>query len=256
MTTRAAALVIILAAGQLAPNVTHTRLVAQAQSSQGPARSGDSLPISVNGLEVVIRAARDLFVADEPLVMNVTFRNTSPAAFRAPDRLRSPQTLSWTLNVEEATTARRFTGVNLRPSGAAPQRGEITPVPLAPGEAQSSPVTFHMFGFIEGALGYQAARNAYFQKVVAGRGTPRGDEIVRLTGRGRAVPQEFHLPPGTYNVSVDVEFPRFLDRPNLPKDIQAEKDRLERDPVPIWNGAAVRSNTVELRIMPSPKPNR
>jgi hypothetical protein len=254
MTKTSAALVMILAAGQLLPNVTQAHLGAQAQSGQGRTKAFDSQP-GVNGLEVVIQAAKDAFAADEPLVMNVTFRNTSPAAFRVPDRIRPPQTGSWTLNVEEAA-GRRFTGVNLRPSGAAPQPGEIAPVPFAPGEAQTASVMFQMFGFVEGALGYQAARNAHFQKVVAGRGTPRGDEIVRMTGRGTAIPQEFQLPPGTYAVSVDVEFPAFPDRANLPENIQAEKARLERDPVPLWKGGAVRSNRVELRITPPANPTR
>ena len=256
MLNSSTALALILAAGQLATNMTHAQRLAPAQSSQVAGQSGTSKSAGVNGLEVVIRPTKDAFVAEEPLVLTVTFHNTSAAAFRVPDQIRPPQTSMWTLNAEEAATAKRFTGINLRPGGAAPQPGAITPVPLAPGAAQSSTVTFQMFGFIEGALAYQAARNEYFQKVVAGRGTPRGDEIARLTGRGSAVPREFHLPPGTYTVSVDVAFPAYPDRPNLPAAVQAEKDRLERDPVPLWKGDAVRSNAVTLRIMPPATPNR
>jgi hypothetical protein len=64
------------------------------------------------------------------------------------------------------------------------------------------------------------------------------------------LPQEFQLPPGTYSVSVTVQFPTFLFRAlaDLPAEVQAEIVRLERDPVPIWKGGTIQSNTVEIRI--------
>jgi hypothetical protein len=233
----------VLAMSLLLPYGHHKRLSAQAQ-----ARPVDSQPASVNGLEIVVQAAKGAFAADEPMVMNVTFRNTSASAFRVPDRIQPPQTRSWALQVVDMMTGRRFTGVNLRPSGAAPMPGEITPVPLQPGERLSSPVVFQMFGFVEGALEYQAAKNVFFQRVVAGRGTPRGDEIVRMTVRGTSVPQEFYLPAGAYAVGMAVQFPAFPDSPNLPADVQAEKARLERHPVPLWKGGVVGTNQVEIRI--------
>ena len=45
-------------------------------------------------------------------------------------------------------------------------------------------------------------------------------------------------------VSLDVDFPAYPDRPNLPAAVQAERDRLERDPVPLRKGSAVQSNAV------------
>jgi hypothetical protein len=154
------------------------------------------------------------------------------------------------LHVVDKTTGKRFTGVDVRPSGAAYMPGEITPVLLQTGERQSSPVTFQMFGFVEGALEYQAAKNAIFEKVVAGRGTPRGDSIVRMSrgGRGTSVPREFFLPAGTYDVSVAVQFPAFPDGPDLPTIVRAEKERQQRDTVPLWKGGVVRTNQVEVRI--------
>jgi hypothetical protein len=241
-------MLILLAASHLFSYGPHKRLNAQAQAA-----TADSQPTSVNGLEIVVQAAKGAFAADEPMVMNVTFRNTSASAFRVPDRTQPPQTRSWALRVVNMATGRRFTGVNLRPSGAAPMPGEITPVPLQPGERQSSPVAFQMFGFVDGALDYQAAKNVFFQRVVAGRGTSRGDEIVRMTGRGTSVPQEFYLSAGAYAVSVAVQFPEFPERPNLPADVQAEKARLERDPVPLWKGGVVGTNRVEVRITPPAK---
>jgi hypothetical protein len=239
-------ILIVLAASLLLPYGPHERLNAQAQAGTTGSQNA-----SVNGLEIVVQAAKDAFAADEPMVMNVTFRNTSASAFRVPDRIQPPQTRSWALQVIDMTTGRRFTGVNLRPSGAAPMPGEIRPISLQPGERQSSSVAFQMFGFVEGALEYQAAKNVVFQRVVAGRGTARGDEIVRMTGRGTAVPHEFYLPAGAYAVSVAVQFPVFPDSPNLPADVQAEKARLERDPVPLWKGGMVGTNQVKVRITKS-----
>jgi hypothetical protein len=214
--------------------------------------SGQEVSMIVDGLEVVIGAEQNGFAADEPISVKVTFRNTSSAALRAPDQIQPPQIGSWTLNFEEVTTRRKFTGVILRPSGAAPRVGDIKPALLNPGEAQSAAVTFQNFGFVEGAFENRAAGNIIWDQLVKGRGTPRGDEIIRATrgGRGTTLPQEFQLPPGTYSVSVTVQFPTFLFRAlaDLPAEVQAEIARLERDPVPIWKGGTIQSNTVEIRI--------
>jgi hypothetical protein len=104
-------MLIALAASHLLPYGLPGRVDAQARAADPP-------PISVNGLEILVRPARPSFATDEPIAMTVTFRNTSTSAFRVPDRTQPPQTAKWVLHVVEKTTGKSFTGVDLRPCGA------------------------------------------------------------------------------------------------------------------------------------------
>jgi hypothetical protein len=191
------------------------------------ALAAQAVPEGKLGFSVAAEAARAAVKPGEPLVLQLTFRNTSDQAFRLPDRITPAPYDYWYLKLQEATTRKTFTGFSTRPMGAAPQPGEIQPELLRAGEVKTATVAFPEFAFLEGDMDFQAARNVWFPQ--------------RQNGA-------FQLPAGTYNVSVIVRFRAYPNRPNLPQNIQDAQRALENDPVPLWKGGEIMSSPAQIKV--------
>jgi hypothetical protein len=167
------------------------------------------------GLAVIAEPARASVRPGDPIVIRLTFRNTSDAAFRLPDQIAPAPYPSWFLKVQDVTTGKSFTGVSTRPLGAAPEPGEINPQVMQPGGVKTITVAFSEFAFVEGDLGFQEARNIWF-------------------------PQRLNAPPtlaaGTYDIRAGIRFRSFPVRPNLPPEIVEAQRALEAGSIPLWSG--------------------
>jgi hypothetical protein len=215
-------------------------LAATAQTPPPP-----SSPAEKDGLTVVLQPLKDTFQLGEPLAIKLTFQNTSKEAFRLPDRVNPAKLNYWQLQLTNVDTGKSYTGVTTLPMGAAPEPGEITPVPVDPGKTLTTTATLKSYGYVEGALDFAAAKHELFQQAVAARGANRGS-----VGRGPAAPQ---LPAGTYKASVNVRFASFPTSPNVPDRIRAAQAQIAASPIPLWKGTTILSNPVEIKIVAPPE---
>jgi hypothetical protein len=198
-----------------------------------------STPAERDGLRVVIQPLKATFASDEPLGLKVTYRNVSKEAFRLRNEIDPAPYGYWVLTIEDVRTGMTYTGASILPSGATPELDSIHPstATLQPGESQSTTVTFQRFGFIEGTLNYQAAKNALFLEL----GTPPDYRTLKP------------LPLGTYKVSLEIRSFRFTDSPTAGDVLRAEQERFDRavagnDPIPLWKDYEIESNPVEIVI--------
>jgi len=186
----------------------------------------ESKPAEKDGLAVVIKPIKRSFMPTEPLVLDVTFRNVSAAAFCLPN---TPALFGeWMLKAANVTTGKTYTGGIFLPGGAAPMT--VSPSnPIAPGEILSLAVTFqYRLNLIEGSLEYDA-----FQKAA-------GDAFAKIPGPlaaaannknpGGGLLTEF--PTGAYSISLIIRFP---NKPNS-----------DANNTPLWKDDVIATNTVEI----------
>ena len=220
---------------------------AEADSSS----SVESRPIESNGVAFIIKAARKSFDGNEPLVLQITFRNITAQTIWLPRYLQI-------LHLDETATGKHFTGVTARPGGIAlPQP---PPIRLRPHESLASVVTFGNFGFVEEVMGYADARSKLFRMA----------RELHPDAPGRAsLPQ---LPPGVYRLAMEFRSPddyrqaiaTTLDNAPLCKaQAAAIKDESHEyhddecrindlpedfDAALLWKDDVLRSNPIELKV--------
>jgi len=197
-----------------------------------------SNPAEKDGLTVVVQPLKNTFQRGEPLAIKLTFQNTSKEAFRLPDQVNPAKYGRWYLQLTNLDTGKTYTGVTILPTGAAPEPGEITPVTIAPGQTLTTTATLQRYGYVEGMLDLEAAKNVLFQRGMAAR---RGGERYPDTG-----PQP---PAGVYKVSVNVGFASYPTYPNVPERIRIAQAQIEANPIPLWKGKTILSNPVEIKIV-------
>jgi len=180
------------------------------------------------GLAVVAEAGRASVRPGEPIVLRLTFRNTSSGDFRLPDEILPAPYDYWYLKLQDAANGKTFTGVSTRPMGAAPEPGEIRPALMRAGDVKTLSVPFPEFAFVQGDMDFQAARNVWFPQ--------------------RSNSAAFALPVGTYDVRVNVRFRSFPNRPNLPPEIQAAQAALQNNPIPLWAGGEIQSSSTRISV--------
>jgi hypothetical protein len=205
---------------------TAPSLVSQPAAADLLAAPAESGPAEKDGLSVVIKPIKRSFMPTEPLVLDVTFRNVSTAAFRLPN---TPALFGgWMLKAENVTTGKTYTGGIFLPGGAAPTT--VSPSdPIAPGDTLFLSITFqYRLNLMEGALEYDA-----FQKAA-------GDAFAKVPGPLAAAVNNKNLggglltefPPGAYLVSLIIRFP---NKPNS-----------DADNTPLWKDDVIATNTVEI----------
>jgi hypothetical protein len=220
-----------------APQVAQTTIAAPPSAST---------PAEKDGLTVVLEPLTNKFQPGEPLAIKVTFQNTSKEPFRLPDQVNPAKYGYWELQLTNVDTGKVYSGISSLPTGAAPRVGDINPVAVAPGETLATTATLQNFAYVEGALDYEAAKNAYFQMVVASRGANGG-------GGGNNPPRP-QLPSGTYQVRVYVAFASY---PTIavPERIRAAAAEIAAGPIPLWKEMNIWSNPVEIKIVTAPAAN-
>ena len=181
------------------------------------------------GLTVTAQAARASVKPSDPIVLRLTFRNTTAADFRLPDAVNPPAYPWWFLKLQDVNTGKMFTGVSSTPMGAAPLQGEIQPELIRAGTEKTISVAFTGFVFLEGNHEFGAARNIWFPQ----RTRPLTD---------------FALSAGTYRVRVSVVFREFQNRPNNPPEIQTAIAAIQNDSVPLWKGGQAQSSEAQLIV--------
>ena len=206
-----------------------------------------SSPAEKDGLTLVVQPSKDTFQLGEPLAVNLTFQNTSKEAFRLPDRVKPANYHYWELQLTNVESGKVYSGVTWLPMGAAPEPGEINPVPVAPSETLTTTATLQTYAYVEGALDYGAAKSALFRLATASRGVNRGS--------GGNDPTRPQLPAGTYKARVYVAFASFPSYANVPERIRAAEAAIAANPVPLWKGTNIWSNPVEIKIVAPPDAN-
>jgi hypothetical protein len=185
-----------------------------------------SLPSEQDGLSVVIQPVKKVFASNEPLEFKVVFHNVSNMAYRLPNQVNPALYNYWLLRLNEVHVGTVYTGGTILPMGGAPEAGEIKPVEILPDGTIETKAVFRQFGYIEGTLSFFTFGN-------------RKSKEARLK-----------IPPGTYQVSVEVRFVRYTDVLRPPARIIAAEQAIESDPVPEWKDSAILSNPVEITIAP------
>ena len=199
-----------------------------------------SNPAEKDGLTVVVQPLKDTFQSGEPLAIKLTFQNTSKEAFRLPDQVNPAKYGRWHLQLTNVDTGKTYTGVTILNGGAAPEPGEIIPVTVAPGQTLTTTATLQRYGYVEGMLDLEAAKNVLFQRGMAAR------------RRGERYPDTGPQPPaGVYKVSVNVGFATYITYPypNVPERIRIAQAQIEADSIPLWKGKTILSNPVEIKIV-------
>ncbi len=189
------------------------------QAAVAPAILTKSKPVEKDGLSVVIRPqVKSTFAIDEPLILQVDFHNTTKEAFRLP---QSVVTMNWQLIATDLVTGKTFTGGGSLPgfNGGPIGPGEA----IAPGETYTTAAVFENCHFFEGAMEYAAVKNRVFQEQIA----------ASKANNQRYTNLKHPLPPGRYNVSVNIRFPKKPDN---------------GDTIPIWKDDALLTDTVEVTI--------
>jgi hypothetical protein len=175
------------------------------------------------------------------LTIKLTFQNISKKAFRLTDRVNPAPTYYWHLQVTNMATGITYTGVSTVNGGAAREPSDFHPVAVPPGETLTTTATMVHYGYLEGALDDEAAKNQLFHQAMAAREANRGSAGF-FTG-----PQ---LPAGTYKVRVNVHFDSIPPlRPNAPERARAAQERIAADPTPFWKGEEILSNPVEIKVV-------
>jgi hypothetical protein len=189
------------------------------QANVAPAILTKSKPVEKDGLSAVIwPQVKSIFSIDEPLILQVDFHNTTKEPFRLPQGV---VTMNCQLIATDLVTGKTFTGGGSSPgfNGGPIGPGEA----IAPGETYTTAAVFENFHFFEGAMEDAAVKNRVFQ-----------DQIAASKANNQRYTNLKHpLPPGRYNVSVNIRFPKKPD--NV-------------DTVPIWKDDALLTDTVEVTI--------
>jgi len=214
--------------------------------------SVESRPIESNGVAFIIKAVKKSFDGNEPLALQITFRNVTAQTIWLPRYLQI-------LHLDETATGKHFTGVTARPGGIAglPQP---PPIRLRPHEALASVVTFSNFGFVQEDLSYADARSEL----------GRMAKELRPDAPGRVPPPQ--LPPGMYRLAMEVRSPdeyrqaiaTTLDNAPLCKaqaaaikdgNYEYHDDECRINDLPedfdaalLWKDDVLRSNPVELKV--------
>jgi hypothetical protein len=221
------AIALPLAMSQTPPPAAHTSGVSppteaipsKLPADVAPAILTKSQPVEKDGLSVVIRPqVKSIFSIDEPLILQVDFHNTTKEAFRLPQGV---VTMNWQLIATDLVAGKTFTGGGSSPgfNGGPIGPGEA----IAPGETYSTAAVFENFHFFEGAMEDAAVKNRVFQ-----------EQITALKANNQRYTNLKHpLPPGRYNVSVNIRFPKKPDN---------------GDTIPIWKDDALLTDTVEVTI--------
>ncbi len=217
---------------KLMSNAITIEIPALSASAQ-PAVGEESTPSEKDGLSVVVQSSKGTFAKSEALTFKFTYRNVSENPFRLPDRI-DHYGLDC-LELDDMKTGKIYTGAYSLPTGAAPNAGDINPIVMRPGESMSAIVAFRDFGYVEGAMECAAGKRALFRLELGRRYDQSGIS--------------FSPPPGTYSVTVTIQFNSYPDNLNVPDDVRRVRAAIENDPVPLWKGGKViQSNPIEVKI--------
>jgi hypothetical protein len=183
--------------------------------------SKDSVSPVKNGLYVTIEPVKKAFSLSEPIVMKVTYHNTSKTAFRLPNQiiLQPPHEIKfmrpdlfWQLILHEEATGKSYSSIE-QWQGPDEWLTVRASAPIRPGESLEETVQLDR-DYFHGDFPFNAA--------YAGPG-------IGASGVG-------YIPTGAYMVVVNIRFP--------------VKPTPDSNPVPLWQGDSIETDPVEITIAP------
>lgn len=215
-----ASLVVLLSVSAFAADTPSPVAPTPNVASAKPTEASAMAPAEKDGLSVIVEPVKNSFAVNEPLILKVTYRNTSKAALRLatqvtehPSGAGAEHTVDrsgafWQLTLQEQATGKIYPGV-YPPATARPELTSKASAAIQPGGTLVTTVELPATHF-------------------------RVSGSAALAGPGPGYSSVGYIPMGAYKMTVNIQFPL--------------KPLPDKDPTPLWRGDSIQANPVDITI--------